>query len=534
MSNNLRNRDYMILYGLGLIVSLALTVFQRVPGYMDAEYYYSGGLRLVDGHGFSEMILWNYLDDPVDLPHASHAYWMPLPSILAAGGMSLFQSRSYFAARTLFLLLAALVPPLTAFLAGRLGQDRRGAILAGFFGLFSGFYVIYTTLTEGFVIVMLAGSVFFLSVFGLKQSDGGTQNHMAYLIPGAAAGLLYLTRADGILWLAAGIMVIIWKGGKNNGDGSKQISAALIYLLTGFLAVTSGWFARNLLAFGSLSPSGGSRTLWLQNYDQTFVYPANFLTMQNWLTSGWQAIVGDRLAATMTNLKTALAVQVQVFLLPLVLAGLWKLRRDRRVVLGMSMWLAIFLAMSLAFPYAGARGGFLHSAAAIQPLLWAVVPSGLQVFVDWGRRGRNWNSRQAFSVLGVGLVVLSLMLSAFLYYQRVIGDDPTLPVWEKSWRENLAVEEALVGWGAQVDDVVMINNPAGMFAATGRPAIVIPYGPLETSLQVAQQYDAGWLVLEKNHVSGLQELYDLPGHRPGLEYLASEGSTHYFRFKGEK
>ncbi len=65
MKTKLRKQDYVLLYALGLVLALGVSLVQRAPGYTDAEYYFSGGLRLFQGEGFSEMILWNYLDDPV-------------------------------------------------------------------------------------------------------------------------------------------------------------------------------------------------------------------------------------------------------------------------------------------------------------------------------------------------------------------------------------------------------------------------------------------------------------------------------------
>ncbi|MEN6392277.1 MAG: hypothetical protein ABFD53_00485, partial [Anaerolineaceae bacterium] len=79
--------DYLALFIFEILIILLVGLFQKSPGYMDAEYYYSGGIRLAEGYGFSEEFLWNYLDDPQGIPHPSHGYWMPLASILAAAGM---------------------------------------------------------------------------------------------------------------------------------------------------------------------------------------------------------------------------------------------------------------------------------------------------------------------------------------------------------------------------------------------------------------------------------------------------------------
>jgi hypothetical protein len=127
----LKPRIYLALWALGLALVLLAAAFQSVPGYMDAEYYYAGGLRLAEGSGFSEPFLWNYLNDPVGLPTPSHTYWMPLASILAALGMVLTQSGGYLAARLFFFLLASLLPPFTAWFGWRLVNP--GRIARGFF-----------------------------------------------------------------------------------------------------------------------------------------------------------------------------------------------------------------------------------------------------------------------------------------------------------------------------------------------------------------------------------------------------------------
>lgn len=91
----MKKSDYLILFILGLLVSYLAAWMEPVPGYMDAEYYFSGGLRLAEGNGFTEQILWNYLDQPQSLPHPSHTYWMPLPSVVAAAGMLLTGSNTF-------------------------------------------------------------------------------------------------------------------------------------------------------------------------------------------------------------------------------------------------------------------------------------------------------------------------------------------------------------------------------------------------------------------------------------------------------
>jgi hypothetical protein len=70
--------------------------------------------------------------------------------------------------------------------------------------------------------------------------------------------------------------------------------------------------------------------------------------------------------------------------------------------------------------------------------------------------------------------------------------------------------------------VVIVSNPPGYNAITGRSAIVIPDGDEQTVLDVAKRYGGSYLILEPNAVPrGLSSLYKNPYTHPGFEYLGS-------------
>ena len=133
-------RHYGILFVIGLIVPFVISRFQSLPGYMDADYYFSGGVQLANGRGFNEPYLWNYLDDPSGVPHPSHTYWMPLASIVSALGMWISGQSTYAAGRLPFILLSACVPLLTASLAFNVSRQTRLAMVSGFLSIFSLYY----------------------------------------------------------------------------------------------------------------------------------------------------------------------------------------------------------------------------------------------------------------------------------------------------------------------------------------------------------------------------------------------------------
>src|SRR5512140_2598180 len=115
MTHQLR-RDRWIIFALALIVRAIAALPQAQPNYMDAAYYTVGGQRLAQGYGFNDPYIWNYLDQPASLPHPSHLYWMPLPSILVAGSAAIL-GISYRAAQLPFILLSALLPLITCAVA---------------------------------------------------------------------------------------------------------------------------------------------------------------------------------------------------------------------------------------------------------------------------------------------------------------------------------------------------------------------------------------------------------------------------------
>ncbi|MBU4225729.1 MAG: hypothetical protein KKC71_07900 [Chloroflexi bacterium] len=506
---------YLLLALFGLIVSGSIAAFQSVPGYMDADYYYAGGLQLAAGRGFTEPYLWNYLDDPAGLPHASHAYWMPLASILAALVPALSGHLTWFAARLPFILAAALIPPLTSALAFSITSRRDLAIISGFLAVFSGYYAPFLPLTDTFSLYMLFGALFFL--VGRRQSAVGS------LALGVIVGFMHLSRADGILWLLLALLASIVHRPSHCVNKKSLIThhSLLVSLaLVGYLIVMAPWFARKFITFGAPLAPGGSRALWLTGYNQLFAYPASQLTFAAWWQSGLAEILKARLWALGLNLESAFAVQGNIFLLPFILIGVWQLRRESRTCLALPAWGLTLAVMTLVFPFAGARGGFFHSGAALQPFWWAVAPLGLERLVAWGARRRGWPEKQAFTVFSAGLVGIAALLTALIVQGRVIGQLNGEPAWGREASAYSQIEEFLEKQGAPVEAVVIVANPPGYYLASGRSAVAIPDGDEQTVLQVARRYGGRYLILEQGSLPhALEALYARPDRHPNFRCM---------------
>lgn len=528
----------------GLLVALAAAALESSPGYMDADYYFAGGLRVLRGEGSTEPYLWNYLNSPIALPVRSFAYWMPLSAYLAAAGMSLAGSESFWAARISSIFLAALAPLLTATLAYRMTGQERHARLAGIFALFPGFYLAYMTTTDSFPVSMVFGSLFLLIVGG-SRTESRLQVRSFGL--GILCGLMHMLRADGLMWLIGGAAAAMyWSGpfprlsplGTLPGAaralpaGLRRFLCLAGAVLAGYFLISLPWYARNLQEWSALFPPGGSRAMWITEYEQTMIYPASLLSPQHWLAADWKMHFNAWGKALVNNLQTAVAVQGGVALAPFIVLGAWKLRDRVEVRAGGLMWLLTAGVMTIVFPFAGINGSFYHSGAAVQPLLWAIAPVGVEAGVTWyARKRRLPTPYPMMKFVSILLVAVSILLSGGIYFQRVIGLDPDQRSWNTSLAHYQVVEIALTANGAQPDEAVMVNNPPGYWLASRRPAIVIPYGDEQMLLSAAQQYQARYLVLETMNPGQLSDLYHGRIDPPELEFLAEIDTTRLYRIR---
>ncbi len=520
----MKRRHYAILFVAGLIVPFVISRFQSLPGYMDADYYFAGGIQLAQGKGFTEPYIWNYLSNPQTLPHPSHTYWMPLASIVSALGMWITGQTTYAAGRLPFLLLSACVPLLTAALAFDVSRQTRLAMVSALLSIFSMYYAPFMPVPDNYALYMLFGGTFLLLA-------PRPQKWIPFVL-GALAGLLTLARSDGLLWLGLAGLAILWKS-ENEKHGMsfrtrfRSVLAAALLAFLGYLLVMGPWHARSMKLFGSLMTPGGGRLLWLQSYNETFIYPPENLTREGFLEAGWRAAIEDRLFALNANLSNAFAAQGEIFLLPLILVGLWQLRRELRTRLAVSGWLILFLVMTVVFPFAGARGSFFHAGAAFQPYWWVAAPIGLERMLAWLRsRGHFTDANAPFVFQGI-IVLLAVLTTSYLVNFRVIANG-----WARDDAIYASVEEKLRENGIEPQDIVIVRNPPGYFIHSGRSALALPFGDESTILQVAQKFGAKYLVLEKSGTfETIQDLFDHPQSNPSFIYLGEVHDAQLYRIK---
>jgi len=527
----MRIRSYVLLAGLGAALAIAVSRFQPFPGYLDADYYFGGGLRLATGKGFTEPYLWNYLDQPASLPHPSHTYWMPLASMISAAGMSIAGETTYAAGRLGFLFLAALIPVLTAALAYQFRQRQDLALTSGLLAVFSGYYAPFLSVTDNYGPDIALGAIFFMLIVRRRLAASAAL--------GVVVGLLALARTDGLMWLVAGLGAVILRERLRVADTSVnrkgqaarfvarelgEPASHLLLILAGFVVVMGPWFWRMHSLFGTIFAPGAGRLLWLRNYDETFVFLATQLTLTHWISQGWGPILAARLAALRWNVLNAFAAQGELVLAPFILGGLWIFRHDLRVKVGCAAWLALLGVMTVVFPFAGARGGFFHSGATLQPLWWAAAPIGLEAAVTWAR-GRGLFSVHAFVVFRAALIGVAALMTAAILYIRV------LPGWGEGEQQYPQVQSFLRNEGLEAGDTVMVRNPPGYFIMTGQPAVVVPYGGAASMLAVARQFRVNYLILEAAGAAGpIKQVYDDTQNQE-LPFLGEIDGTRIFAIR---
>jgi hypothetical protein len=516
-------RHYIILFIVGLSVPFAISRFQSLPGYMDADYYYAGGIQLATGHGFNEPYIWNYLDDPQTLPHPSHTYWMPLASIVSAAGMWLAGNTGYEAGRFPFILLSACVPLLTAALAYNLSRQTLLAMVSGLLSIFALYYSPFMPVPDNYALFMLLGGTFLL--LALKPQK------WIPIALGALAGLMTLARSDGLLWLGLAGLTVIWNHNPLSQRERAGVRESLYQIvgggsltILGYLLIMGPWHIRNLTLFGSFLAPGGGRLLWLESYNQTFAYPASVVTREGFLHAGWGAAVQDRLAALSSNLGNAFAAQGELFLLPFIIIGLWNLRCDVRTKITVTGWTILLAVMTLIFPFAGSRGSFFHSGAAFQPYWWAVAPIGMNILVTSAYEKKRIKDPNLRIVAQVSLVLIAFIVTSYLVLSHTIEGGG-----KKEDRVYPSVEQKLLDNGISPMDVVIVRNPPGYFISTGRSAVVLPYGDESTILAVAEKFKARYLIIEKGGTyPAIQKLYDEPQSNPSFNYIGEvDGARLY-------
>ncbi len=506
----MNKKEFIVLFLLSLTVLSVSLIFQRVPGFMDSEYYYLGGKTLASGET-NIPVIWNYLDQPESLPHPLFTYWMPLPSIITLVSILIFGSSKFVISRILFWILAAGIAPLSAYISFTISRNRFSAWITGLLAIFSGYYFKFYSINETITPYIILGGLFLIIFSKLFDNDTISPGILCFL-GGLVAGLMHMTRVDGFIIFIFGICIIsfiFFQQLKVSKDAIWKWLLYLVIYLMGYFLITGWWYIRNLELYNSIFSPASSKALWIATYDDTFIYPASLLNINYWLANGLPLKLGQIWNAVKSNLSTTFAVQANIFGLPLFAIGLAKLRKKPMIIMASVIWCLFFFLMTFVFSLAGERGGFLHSAASVQIIFWCLISEGLTIFINWGIRKRGWKLGRSQIMFGTALILFSAIFTFSLYYQNVIGDSSNNYTWEADNSKYREIEETIKLSANSIKDVVMINNPVGYYYETNRWSVVIPNSDATKFPELITLFNIKYIVIDKNLPDKLIDPQDL-------------------------
>jgi hypothetical protein len=498
---------YLAIFFFSLLVLSMSFLFQKTPGYMDSEYYFSGAKYLARGENTAPFV-WNYLDNPSALPHNLFTYWMPFPSIWATIPMLIFGNDNLFFGRMLFWFLAACLPVLTAYVSNNLFRNKFSTFISAFFALFCGFYFKYLTIPESITLYIFFGGLLFFIFNKFSNSKDRKKSLLLAAILGLICGVLHLSRVDGILFFGMILYFFIIRcirpGKDKKANLQQTIWEALLFAGCYFL-VTAFWYVRNLGLFSSFFSPASSSAIWIANYEDTFVYPASKLTFDYWLQNGLPVKGLQIWKAIKQNFGSLLGVQLEIIGIPLFILSIRKNWKSKILLFPFVYFLLVSFMMTFVFSEAGSRGGFLHSLAAVQILVWVLMADGLSQFIAWGIKKRGWVLKRSQKMFGTAIILFSIIFTMTLYLNDVIGSDHQVTKWDQEAQDFVQLENQIEEASTDLSEVVMINDPVGFHLATNRWSIVIPTAEWEDLQVLIQKFDVRFVVLDQNLPSPLKD-----------------------------
>jgi Dolichyl-phosphate-mannose-protein mannosyltransferase len=497
-------RTPLLLYALALAVRAVLVALFPDPAYPDSYYYVDVARSIAAGNGLNVDFIWifaevgNRLPDPAVLPIPSNAHWLPLASFLQAPFVSILGPTAVANALP-GILIGSLAAPLTWLIARDAGARPIVGTAAGVLSAIPGAATVFMAQPENFAILHpLVAATLWLAARGLK-GDG-----RSFAFAGLLAGLATLARNDGILlagaiglvWLADRVRA--WRAHRGRRAWSHVEDREPISILAGvaalalFLVVMGPWWARQLLVFGSISPTSSSgAALWIRTISDWNSITAD-PTPANFFAQGWGAIVASRVQGFLDALGNFAVMIASIVLLPFLVVGALSRRRSRDFGPWFVYTFVAFAGATILYPLHVPGGAFIHTAIGLAPHAAILSIEGVLLFVGWiaGRR-RAWQEGAAGSFFVWGITAL-VIATAVLFTPSVHA------AWDASRQPRIALAAELDRLAVLRTDRLLSIDAAGMKYWTGRPGVVTPDDPIEVIESVARAYDTRWLVVERN------------------------------------
>ena len=491
-------RIFIALYAFALAVRAVVFGLHPDAAYPDAYYYVEVARALHAGQGFNIDFIWSFVDvggripvNPI-LPIPSNALWMPLASIIQLPTMWLL-GPTPVASAIPFAIIGSLAAPMTWLMAREIGCSPRVALLAGIIVAVPAAATIYMTQPDNLALYQPLGTAaLWLTARGLKG------HRWSFALAGLMVGLASLARNDGVLLGAVVGLAFVWdrwRAWRSEGGRKPAIPWRYAFGCFGlFLLVMAPWYARQLVVFGSVSPSTTSgRILFIRTIEQMDSVTAQ-TTLSSFLGQGIGPLLQSRVLGLVSALQIYFVIACPIVLTPFVLIGGWARRRSVDFGPFFAYAAVLFAASALIFAVHVPYGMFLHSAVALVPFTFILALEGVVQAARWAARRRPTWTEEGAARLFLLVAVASVLVNAGAYMAIA------MPAWNVDRDDRLAAGRALEAAGAPATDLLMSADPGGFEYFTGHGGVVTPTDSLEVIHQVAVDYHIRWLVLERAHI----------------------------------
>lgn len=477
----------IVLYGLALLVRLALIWHFPDPAYPDSFYYVDVARSLLAGNGFTVDLIWIFPEvggaipaDPT-LPIPSNAHWMPLASLVQLPFMAVLGPTAWASALP-FALIGALAAPLTWAMALDARARPSVAVGAGILVAVPLLSTVYMVQPDNFSLFQpLALGVLWMGARGLKGSG------RAFAVAGLLAGLATLSRNDGVLLLAALGLAFAWDRWRRRAiPWSAAVACVGLFVL-----VMAPWWLRQLAVFASISPSTASGKVFFIRDIAEWNSISTPATLDHLLGMGAGPLLLSRIGGFVAAVMIYITLVAGLVLAPLMLIGGWARRRS--IDFGPFFLYAVLLfGFSAIVSAVHVPGGtFIHSAVALAPHSYVLALEGLAIGVAWiAARRSTWHAESATRAFSAAALVFAIGAAAF-------GSAFVHGVWADSRAKFQRVASALDTARAAATDRVMSIDAAGTKYWTGRGGVVLVNDPQEIIRGVVRAYGIRWLVLDR-------------------------------------
>jgi hypothetical protein len=484
----------LLLYLLALVVRGLMILQFPDPAYPDSAYYVDVARAIHAGQGLNVDFIWIFaevggtLPANAVLPIPSNGHWMPLASLVQVPFLFIFGDTAWASALP-FALFGALAAPLTWAIARDAGARPLVAIGAGVLIAVPLLSLPFMAQPDNFSLYQpLVAASLWMAARGLRGSG------RSFVAAGFLAGVATLARGDGLVVLAALGIVFVWdrvRARRSAGEVKPAIPLwAAVACVGVFILVMAPWWARQLLVFGSLSPSTASgKVLFIRNMSEwnSITTPAS---LDHLLGMGIVPLLVTRIGGFIAAASIFLVLVCGLILGPPLVLGAWA-RRHSPDFLPFFVYAALLFAFSGLISAVHVPGGtFIHSAVALAPHSYILALEGIGVAVAWvAARRPAWRAIIATRLFTVVTIVFGLFL-ALSASQSVHSN------WTADRDKATAIAAAFERAKVPRTDRVMSIDAAGTKYATGLGGVVLVNDPLATILEVGFRYNIRWLVLD--------------------------------------